>query len=163
MRWGQPSLCVAQTGTGQAGADGGGAGASAQNGFSAPAGRNIGLCNGQLKAMSGDEVENKEQEELADCVGRVGSSRGGGLAGGRRESFSAKFTDSALLCPRTQVSVFFRTSPKHKLKIIKVSWEPVGRQGRSGTVVGALLRAVQGPSWQEPWLSPNRGRSTGGP
>ncbi|XP_045845438.1 calcium-transporting ATPase type 2C member 2 isoform X2 [Meles meles] len=54
-------------------------------------GRNIGLCNGQLKAMSGDEVENKEQEELADCVGRV--------------------------------SVFFRTSPKHKLKIIKALQE----------------------------------------
>ncbi|XP_047567292.1 calcium-transporting ATPase type 2C member 2 [Lutra lutra] len=50
-------------------------------------GRSIGLCNGKLKAMSGDEVENMEQEELADCVGKV--------------------------------SVFFRTSPKHKLKIIK--------------------------------------------
>lgn len=75
--------------------------------------------------MSGDEVENMEQEELADCVGKVGSSRGG-LAAGRRERFSSKFTDSALLCPCTQVSVFFRTSPKHKLKIIKVSWEPRG-------------------------------------
>ncbi|XP_044111564.1 calcium-transporting ATPase type 2C member 2 [Neovison vison] len=54
-------------------------------------GRNIGLCNGKLKAMSGDEVENMEQEELADCVGKV--------------------------------SVFFRTSPKHKLKIIKALQE----------------------------------------
>ncbi|XP_012912429.2 calcium-transporting ATPase type 2C member 2 isoform X3 [Mustela putorius furo] len=54
-------------------------------------GRNIGLCNGKLKAMSGAEVENMEQEELADCVGKV--------------------------------SVFFRTSPKHKLKIIKALQE----------------------------------------
>ncbi|XP_022367347.1 calcium-transporting ATPase type 2C member 2 [Enhydra lutris kenyoni] len=54
-------------------------------------GRSIGLCNGKLKAMSGDEVENMEQEELADCVGKV--------------------------------SVFFRTSPKHKLKIIKALQE----------------------------------------
>uniref|UniRef100_A0A8C7BXI0 Calcium-transporting ATPase n=1 Tax=Neovison vison TaxID=452646 RepID=A0A8C7BXI0_NEOVI len=61
------------------------------DGFSALAGRNIGLCNGKLKAMSGDEVENMEQEELADCVGKV--------------------------------SVFFRTSPKHKLKIIKALQE----------------------------------------
>ncbi|XP_072587508.1 calcium-transporting ATPase type 2C member 2 isoform X2 [Vulpes vulpes] len=54
-------------------------------------GRNIGLCNGKLKAMSGEEVESMEQEELADCIGKV--------------------------------SVFFRTSPKHKLKIIKALQE----------------------------------------
>ncbi|EFB21504.1 hypothetical protein PANDA_014598, partial [Ailuropoda melanoleuca] len=55
------------------------------------AGRSIGLCNGKLKAMSGEEVDGMEQEELADCVGKV--------------------------------SVFFRTSPKHKLKIIKALQE----------------------------------------
>ncbi|XP_034528796.1 calcium-transporting ATPase type 2C member 2 [Ailuropoda melanoleuca] len=54
-------------------------------------GRSIGLCNGKLKAMSGEEVDGMEQEELADCVGKV--------------------------------SVFFRTSPKHKLKIIKALQE----------------------------------------
>uniref|UniRef100_A0A8C0SRX7 Calcium-transporting ATPase n=1 Tax=Canis lupus familiaris TaxID=9615 RepID=A0A8C0SRX7_CANLF len=54
-------------------------------------GRNIGLCNGKLKAMSGEEVESMEQEELANCIGKV--------------------------------SVFFRTSPKHKLKIIKALQE----------------------------------------
>lgn len=59
-------------------------------------GRNIGLCNGKLKAMSGEEVESMEQEELANCIGKV--------------------------------SVFFRTSPKHKLKIIKALQE-------SGTIV----------------------------
>ncbi|XP_011938420.1 PREDICTED: calcium-transporting ATPase type 2C member 2 isoform X1 [Cercocebus atys] len=53
-------------------------------------GRNIGLCNGKLKAMSGEEVDSVEKGELADRVGKV--------------------------------SVFFRTSPKHKLKIIKVRW-----------------------------------------
>uniref|UniRef100_A0A8C0JTZ9 Calcium-transporting ATPase n=1 Tax=Canis lupus dingo TaxID=286419 RepID=A0A8C0JTZ9_CANLU len=35
-------------------------------------GRNIGLCNGKLKAMSGEEVESMEQEELANCIGKVG-------------------------------------------------------------------------------------------
>ncbi|XP_023082581.1 calcium-transporting ATPase type 2C member 2 [Piliocolobus tephrosceles] len=54
-------------------------------------GRNIGLCNGKLKAMSGEEVDSVEKGELADCVGKV--------------------------------SVFFRTSPKHKLKIIKALQE----------------------------------------
>ncbi|XP_003917301.1 calcium-transporting ATPase type 2C member 2 isoform X3 [Papio anubis] len=54
-------------------------------------GRNIGLCNGQLKAMSGEEVDSVEKGELADRVGKV--------------------------------SVFFRTSPKHKLKIIKALQE----------------------------------------
>ncbi|XP_030719037.2 calcium-transporting ATPase type 2C member 2 isoform X1 [Globicephala melas] len=54
-------------------------------------GRNIGLCNGKLSAMSGEEVESAEQGELAERVGKV--------------------------------SVFFRTSPKHKLKIIKALQE----------------------------------------
>ncbi|XP_040299173.1 calcium-transporting ATPase type 2C member 2 isoform X2 [Herpailurus yagouaroundi] len=54
-------------------------------------GRSIGLCNGKLKAMSGEEVESTGQDELAGCVGAV--------------------------------SVFFRTSPKHKLKIIKALQE----------------------------------------
>nr|XP_005592730.1 PREDICTED: calcium-transporting ATPase type 2C member 2 isoform X1 [Macaca fascicularis] len=54
-------------------------------------GRNIGLCNGKLKAMSGEEVDSMEKGELADRVGKV--------------------------------SVFFRTSPKHKLKIIKALQE----------------------------------------
>uniref|UniRef100_A0A8C0DPJ2 Calcium-transporting ATPase n=1 Tax=Balaenoptera musculus TaxID=9771 RepID=A0A8C0DPJ2_BALMU len=54
-------------------------------------GRNIGLCNGKLSAMSGEEVESAEQGALAERVGKV--------------------------------SVFFRTSPKHKLKIIKALQE----------------------------------------
>ncbi|XP_042527391.1 calcium-transporting ATPase type 2C member 2 [Dipodomys spectabilis] len=54
-------------------------------------GRNIGLCDEQPKAMSGEEVEGAEQGELAACV--------------------------------EQVSVFYRTSPKHKVKIIKALQE----------------------------------------
>ncbi|KAI4571962.1 hypothetical protein MJG53_014068 [Ovis ammon polii x Ovis aries] len=54
-------------------------------------GRNIGLCNGKLSAMSGEEVESTEQGELAKRVGKV--------------------------------SIFYRTSPKHKLKIIKALQE----------------------------------------
>ncbi|XP_010331965.1 calcium-transporting ATPase type 2C member 2 isoform X6 [Saimiri boliviensis] len=54
-------------------------------------GRSIGLCNGKLQAMSGEEVDSVEKGELADRVGKV--------------------------------SVFFRTSPKHKLKIIKALQE----------------------------------------
>uniref|UniRef100_A0A8C5UPB8 Calcium-transporting ATPase n=1 Tax=Microcebus murinus TaxID=30608 RepID=A0A8C5UPB8_MICMU len=50
-------------------------------------GRNIGLANGKLHAMSGEEVDSVEKDQLADRVSKV--------------------------------SVFFRTSPKHKLKIIK--------------------------------------------
>ncbi|XP_006888934.1 PREDICTED: calcium-transporting ATPase type 2C member 2 [Elephantulus edwardii] len=50
-------------------------------------GRNIDLCNGQLKALSGEELDTIEDDELAERVRKV--------------------------------SVFFRTSPKHKLKIIK--------------------------------------------
>ncbi|KAM4800528.1 calcium-transporting ATPase type 2C member 2 [Urocitellus parryii] len=54
-------------------------------------GRSIGLCNGTLRAMSGEEVAGTEPRALAACVG--------------------------------QVSVFFRTSPQHKLKIIKALQE----------------------------------------
>ncbi|XP_073911650.1 calcium-transporting ATPase type 2C member 2 isoform X2 [Castor canadensis] len=54
-------------------------------------GRNIGLSNGQLKTMSGEEVDGMEQGVLASHVG--------------------------------QVSVFYRTSPKHKVKIIKALQE----------------------------------------
>ncbi|XP_006022836.1 calcium-transporting ATPase type 2C member 2 isoform X1 [Alligator sinensis] len=50
-------------------------------------GRSIGLCNGKLKAMSGEELEQLAESELSSTV--------------------------------KQVSIFFRTSPKHKLKIIK--------------------------------------------
>ncbi|XP_075833558.1 calcium-transporting ATPase type 2C member 2 isoform X2 [Microtus pennsylvanicus] len=54
-------------------------------------GRNIGLCNEKLRAMSGEEVEGMEQDALAAQV--------------------------------RQVSIFFRTSPKHKVKIIKALQE----------------------------------------
>lgn len=50
-------------------------------------GRNIGLCNGRMKAMSGEELDN--------------------------------ITESALSSAVKNVSIFYRTSPKHKLKIIK--------------------------------------------
>ena len=39
-------------------------------------GRNVGLCNGKLSAMSGEEVESTEQGELAKRVGKVGSPWG---------------------------------------------------------------------------------------
>ncbi|XP_014444858.1 calcium-transporting ATPase type 2C member 2 [Tupaia chinensis] len=54
-------------------------------------GRTLGLCGGKLKAMSGEEVESMEKDELANRI--------------------------------AQVSVFFRTSPKHKLRIIKALQE----------------------------------------
>ncbi|XP_027746615.1 calcium-transporting ATPase type 2C member 2 [Empidonax traillii] len=50
-------------------------------------GQNIGLCNGKLKTMSGEELDQLEEAELSSTV--------------------------------QNVSIFFRTSPKHKLKIIK--------------------------------------------
>ncbi|NXF29105.1 AT2C2 ATPase, partial [Nyctibius bracteatus] len=50
-------------------------------------GQNIGLCNGKLKAMSGEELDQWAEAELSSTV--------------------------------KNVSIFFRTSPKHKLKIIK--------------------------------------------
>ncbi|XP_012661551.1 calcium-transporting ATPase type 2C member 2 [Otolemur garnettii] len=54
-------------------------------------GRNIGLGNGKLQAMSGEEVDSMEKDQLAEHASKV--------------------------------SVFFRTSPKHKLKIIKALQE----------------------------------------
>ncbi|XP_076989316.1 calcium-transporting ATPase type 2C member 2 [Tamandua tetradactyla] len=54
-------------------------------------GRSIGLCNGKLTALSGEELESMEKGELADRIRKV--------------------------------SVFYRTSPKHKLKIIKALQE----------------------------------------
>ncbi|NXE75431.1 AT2C2 ATPase, partial [Cochlearius cochlearius] len=50
-------------------------------------GQNIGLCNGKLKAMSGEELDQLAEAELSSAV--------------------------------KNVSIFFRTSPKHKLKIVK--------------------------------------------
>ncbi|KFP82325.1 Calcium-transporting ATPase type 2C member 2, partial [Acanthisitta chloris] len=50
-------------------------------------GQNIGLCNGKLKTMSGEELDQLAEAELSSTV--------------------------------QSVSIFFRTSPKHKLKIIK--------------------------------------------
>ncbi|KAM3828960.1 calcium-transporting ATPase type 2C member 2 isoform 3-T3 [Vipera latastei] len=50
-------------------------------------GKNIGLCNGKMNAMSGEELENIDDSVLSSRV--------------------------------KNVSIFFRTSPKHKVKIIK--------------------------------------------
>ncbi|KFV70397.1 Calcium-transporting ATPase type 2C member 2, partial [Dryobates pubescens] len=50
-------------------------------------GQNIGLCNGKLKAMSGEELDQLAEAELSSTI--------------------------------RNVSIFFRTTPKHKLKIIK--------------------------------------------
>lgn len=81
-------------------------------------GRTIGLCNEKLKVMSGEEVESMEQGTLAAQVRQVSSPRGRQGRDGR---------GLHLLCPLMaldsvfQVSIFFRTSPKHKVKIIKVT------------------------------------------
>ncbi|XP_034973810.1 calcium-transporting ATPase type 2C member 2 [Zootoca vivipara] len=63
-------------------------------------GRNIGLCNGKMKAMSGEELENT--------------------------------TESALSSTVKNVSIFFRTSPKHKLKIIKALQQTGAIVGMTG-------------------------------
>lgn len=60
-------------------------------------GRSIGLSNGHLKAISGEELDGLDEVSLSSVV--------------------------------TKVSVFYRTSPKHKLKIIKALQ-------RTGAVVG---------------------------
>ena len=74
--------------------------------------------------MSGEEVESAEQGELAEHIGKVGSPPGAR----RRGQGGAARSSALMLCPlrlRLQVSVFYRTSPKHKLKIIKVSHAPL--------------------------------------
>ncbi|XP_075138284.1 LOW QUALITY PROTEIN: calcium-transporting ATPase type 2C member 2 [Leptodactylus fuscus] len=60
-------------------------------------GRSIGLSNGHLKAISGEELDHLDESALPSVV--------------------------------TKVSVFYRTSPKHKLKIIKALQ-------RTGAIVG---------------------------
>ncbi|KAM9301958.1 calcium-transporting ATPase type 2C member 2 [Gastrophryne carolinensis] len=60
-------------------------------------GRSIGLSNGQLKAMSGEDLDRLDETSLSSLV--------------------------------TKVSIFYRTSPKHKLKIIKALQ-------RTGAIVG---------------------------
>lgn len=47
-----------------------------------PAGRDIGLCNGELSAMSGQEVESMEPDALAGRVKEVGSLAARPAAGG---------------------------------------------------------------------------------
>uniref|UniRef100_A0A8D0DJ70 Calcium-transporting ATPase n=1 Tax=Salvator merianae TaxID=96440 RepID=A0A8D0DJ70_SALMN len=63
-------------------------------------GRNIGLCNGRMKAMSGEELENTSDAALSSTV--------------------------------KNVSIFFRTSPKHKLKIIKALQQAGAIVGMTG-------------------------------
>lgn len=61
-----------------------------------PTGRSIGLCNGKLNAMSGEEVESAEQGELDERVRKVGSSqvqRSQGVGSGVSTS---AFTDGRL-------------------------------------------------------------------
>uniref|UniRef100_A0A8C5WIC7 Calcium-transporting ATPase n=1 Tax=Leptobrachium leishanense TaxID=445787 RepID=A0A8C5WIC7_9ANUR len=63
-------------------------------------GRSIGLFNGHLKAISGDELDQLSETALPDIV--------------------------------TKVSVFYRTSPKHKLKIIKALQQTGAIVGMTG-------------------------------
>ncbi|OXB55654.1 hypothetical protein ASZ78_015419 [Callipepla squamata] len=80
-------------------------------------GQNIGLCNGKLKAMSGEELDQVAESELSSTVRNVMVLNA--------VSRPCSTTTSIHLIPSCgfvfQVSIFFRTSPKHKLKIIKTS------------------------------------------
>lgn len=97
-----------------------GPGTGPQNGFFPHTGRSIGLCTRRTSTMSGEEVENMEQSQLAEHISKVGPSQGPtGRGEGPRSHFA--FPDSSLSYLYTQISIFYRTSPKHKLKIIKVS------------------------------------------
>lgn len=58
---------------------------------SSPKGRNIGLCNEKLKAMSGEEVEGMDQDALAARVRQVGSSGGRGADGTGMERTSSSY------------------------------------------------------------------------
>ena len=69
-------------------------------------GRNIGLCNGKLSTMSGEEVESMEQSKLTDHVGKVGSSRG--VAGRWGVVFSA--LHSLTLLFHTSISRYLSSS-----------------------------------------------------
>ncbi|XP_044284009.1 calcium-transporting ATPase type 2C member 2 [Varanus komodoensis] len=63
-------------------------------------GQSIGLCNGRMNTMSGEELEN--------------------------------IADSALSSTVKNVSIFYRTSPKHKLKIIKALQQAGAIVGMTG-------------------------------
>lgn len=80
------------------------------------AGQNIGLCNGKLKAMSGEELDQVAESELSSTVKNVMVLN--------TVSRLCSISTSIHLIPSCvfvfQISIFFRTSPKHKLKIIKV-------------------------------------------
>lgn len=80
------------------------------------AGKNIGLCNGKLKAMSGEELDQVAESELSSTVKNVMVLN--------TVSRPCSISTSIHLIPSCvfvfQISIFFRTSPKHKLKIIKV-------------------------------------------
>lgn len=78
------------------------------------AGQNIGLCNGKLKAMSGEELDQVAESELSSTVKNVMvlSTVSRPCSTSTSISYHHVFV--------FQISIFFRTSPKHKLKIIKV-------------------------------------------
>lgn len=72
-------------------------GAGPERGSPHHAGQNIGLCNGKLSAMSGEEVESMEPSKLADHVGKVGPP-GGSLGAWRGLCFQLPVHG---LCPST--------------------------------------------------------------
>ncbi|NXS65602.1 AT2C2 ATPase, partial [Pandion haliaetus] len=76
-------------------------------------GQNIGLCNGKLKAMSGEELDQLAEAELSSAVKNVIV-----LITKTRPTFNSIHVIQDYFFV-FQVSIFFRTSPKHKLKIIK--------------------------------------------
>lgn len=72
---------------------------------SSPKGRNIGLCNEKLRAMSGEEVEGMEQDALAARVRQVRSSGGGGGGRDRMERSSSSYVLDDSLTPCAGVHI----------------------------------------------------------
>lgn len=96
-----------------------------------PAASRLGLLSKGCQSLSGEEVDHLDLQQLSHVVLRVSLH----TPAARVWEYGGCVinTDSAL---SPQIAVFYRASPRHKLKIVKV-----------GGVAAEMLRSVSGWRW----------------
>lgn len=86
-----------------------------------PAAARLGFYSKGSQCLSGDELDQLDLQQLSQMVHRVRTSRRRALGRSRSRAGSARGRSDSPVCWSLQISVFYRASPRHKLKIVKVN------------------------------------------
>lgn len=83
----------------------------------------IGLFSKGGQSLSGEEVDQLDLQQLSQIISRVSAHTHAHTVMFQSSVAVTDGVPGSALCP--QISVFYRASPRHKLKIVKVSRQEV--------------------------------------